>query len=162
MPTNKKEDFYFGLMMCCGMVVIMTSYNLFTNGLIGSLSIGGILVQFVIGFIIAFLLESFVVGPVAKKMAFSLPYNKTKKVFVILSLSFFMVTGMVLCMSLYGTIMATLSNVLMEESFIEKYLSTVFKNYIFAFPLQLLIVGPLVRFIFTRFVQVKRGSESLS
>ena len=49
---------------------MMTSYNLITNGLIGKLSFMAILLQLVLGFVIAFLLESFVVGPIAKKIVF--------------------------------------------------------------------------------------------
>jgi hypothetical protein len=102
LPTTKKEDFYFGLMMCLGMVVFMTFYNLFTHGLIGTISLYEIFTQLILVFIIASLLELFIVGPVAKKIALSLPYDKTKKVFMILFLAFFMVSGMVLFMSLYG------------------------------------------------------------
>ncbi|WP_028549077.1 hypothetical protein [Paenibacillus sp. UNC451MF] len=162
MPATKKEDLYFGLMMCSGMVVFMTFYNLFTNGLIGTISLTEILIQLVLIFIIASLLELFIVGPVAKKIALSLPYDKSKKVFVILSLAFFMVSGMVLCMSLYGLVASYLSNSLMGETLIESYFALVFKNFIFAFPLQLLIVGPIVRYLFVKFVKDKRVTESFS
>jgi hypothetical protein len=57
------------------MVVVMTFYNLFAHGLIGTVSLKGILIQFIMGFIIAFLLELFIVGPAAKKIACSLPYS---------------------------------------------------------------------------------------
>lgn len=120
MPTTKKEDFYFGLMMCFGMVVVMTFYNLLTHGLIGTISLKEILIQFILGFITAFLLELFIVGPVAKKIALSLPYDKSNKVFVILSISFFMVIEMVLCMSLYGLWTAYLSNSLIGESLLRR------------------------------------------
>jgi hypothetical protein len=162
LPTTKKEDFYFGLMMCCGMVVFMTFYNLFTHGLIGTVSLKEILTQLVLVFIIASLLELFIVGPVAKKIAFSLPYDKSKKVFVILSLAFFMVSGMVLCMSLYGLGSAYLSDSLIGESLLASYFSLVFKNFIFAFPLQLIIVGPIVRYLFVKFVKDKSVTGSLS
>lgn len=148
-------------MMCFGMVIVMTFYNLFTNGLIGTVSLKGILIQFILGFITAFLLELFIVGPVAKKIALSLPYDKSKKVFVILSISFFMVIGMVLCMSLYGLGNAYFSNSLIGESLLESYFSIVFKNFIFAFPLQLIIMGPLVRYLF-KFAKDKRITGSLS
>ncbi|OXM83270.1 hypothetical protein [Paenibacillus rigui] len=162
MPTTKKENFYFGLMMCSGMVLFMTFYNLFTNGLLGTISWKGILVQLMMIFATAFLLEIFIVGPVAKKIAFSLPYDKSKKVLVILSVAFCMVSGMVLCMSLYGLVTAYLSNRLTGESLVASYFSLVLKNFIFAFPLQLLIVGPLVRFLFVKFVKGKAMTESLS
>ncbi|RAV09894.1 hypothetical protein [Paenibacillus contaminans] len=156
MPTTKKGNFYFGLMMCFGMVVGMTFYNLMTNGLIGTISLKGILIQLILGFITAFLLEVFVVGPVAKKIALSLPYDKSKKVFVILSISLCMVIGMVLFMSLFGLGMAYLSESPIGGSFLESYFSLVLKNFIFALPLQLIIVGPLVRYMLTKFVLDKK------
>lgn len=76
-PTTKKENFYFGMMMCVGMVIMMTTYNLITNGLIGNISLAAVLMQFVLGFMIAFLLELFVVGPAAKKIVFSITRNKS-------------------------------------------------------------------------------------
>ncbi|MGG1662952.1 DUF2798 domain-containing protein [Brevibacillus sp. NRS-1366] len=103
-------------MMCFGMVVIMTLYNLIQNGLIGTVSLKDILFQFILGFIVAFLLEVFIVGPVAKKIALSLPYDKSRKGFVILSISFFMMIGMVFFMSLYGLGFAYFSNSLIGES----------------------------------------------
>ncbi|NQX60648.1 hypothetical protein [Paenibacillus qinlingensis] len=153
MPTTKKEEFYFGLMMCFGMVVFMTVYNLFTHGLIGSITWRGIVAQLFQIYLIAIVLELFIVGPIAKKMAFSLPYNKSKKLFVILFLAFFMVSGMVLCMSLYGLGNAYFSNSLQGESLLGSYFTLVFQNFIFAFPLQLIIVGPLVRYVFVKVVK---------
>ncbi|MGQ3477259.1 hypothetical protein [Paenibacillus sp. TY11] len=162
MPTTKKENFYFGLMMCLGMVVFMTFYNLYTNGLIGTISLKVMLLQFILCFITAFVLELFIVGPVAKKIAFSLSYDKSKKVLVILSLSCCMVIGMVLCMSLYGLGTAYFFNSLPGDSLLKNYFSLVFKNFIFAFPLQLLIVGPLVRYLFVKFVKNTRIGMSLA
>lgn len=140
-------------MMCFGMVVVMTFYNLFINGLIGIVPIKGILIQLILGFIIAFLLELFIVSPVAQKMAFSLPYDKSNKIFVILSISFFMVVGMVFFMSLYGLGTAYYFNSLGEESLLNSYYSIALRNFIFAFPLQLIIMGPFVRYIFSKFVK---------
>jgi len=162
LPTTKKEEFYFGLMMCFGMVIVMTTYNLFTNGLIGTLSLKGIAAQLALGFTVALLLEMFIVGPAAKKIALSLPYDKSKKIFVIVSVSFFMVAGMVLCMSLYGLGNAYFSNQLAGESLLDSYFLIVFRNFIFALPLQLLIMGPLVRYVFAKFVKEKRRLEPLS
>ncbi|MGX4586034.1 hypothetical protein [Paenibacillus chitinolyticus] len=162
MPTTKKEHVYFGLMMCCGMVVGMMTYNLVTNGLIGAISWQGILVQFVLCFLIAFVVESFVVGPVAKKIAFSLPLDKSKQILVILSLSFFMVIGMVLIMSMYGLATAYLMSPPAGKSLLGSYFSLVGKNFIFALPLQLLIVGPIARYVFKRFVKSKKTAVSVS
>lgn len=161
MPTTKKESFYFGLMMCAGMVVVMTFYNLIINDLIGEIPLKGILLQLLLGFIVAFLIESFIVGPVAQKLALSLPFDKSKNLFVILSISFFMVIGMVLCMSLFGLVTAYLSNGL-EESFVKSYITIASRNFIVALPLQLLIMGPIIRYLFTKFVKNQRMMESSS
>jgi uncharacterized membrane protein len=139
--------------MCFGMVVVMTFYNLFINGLIGEIPFKGILYQVILTFIIAFLIEIFIVGPAAQKIAFSLPYDKSKKLYVILSMSFFMVIGMVLFMSLYGMLTGYLSKRLGEGSLLESYYSIVFRNFILAFPLQLFIMGRLVRYLFAKFVK---------
>lgn len=62
---------------------------------------------------------------------------------------------MVLCMSVFGLITAALSNGLNENSLFSAYLMIVLKNFILAYPLQLLIMGPLVRGIFVKFVKPK-------
>ncbi|MFC9774474.1 hypothetical protein [Paenibacillus chitinolyticus] len=161
MPTTKKEHVYFGLMMCCGMVVGMMTYNLVTNGLIGAISWQGILLQFAFCFIIAFLVESFIVGPVAKKIAFSLPFDKSKQIPVILSMSICMVTGMVLVMSMYGLATSYLMSPPAGKSLLGSYFSLLGKNFLFALPLQLLIVGPIARYLFKRFVKSEKTAVSL-
>lgn len=96
----------------------------------------------------------------AHKIAFSLPYDKSKQIFVILSISLFMVIGMVLFMSLYGLGTAYFYSSLGEEEILKSYSSIVFKNFIFAFPLQLIIMGPLVRYLFAKFIKGKKMIES--
>ncbi len=54
---NEKRRFYFGLMMCLGMVCVMTFYNLSMDGLIGELTLIEGLLSLLIGFIIALALE---------------------------------------------------------------------------------------------------------
>ncbi|PFA63043.1 hypothetical protein CN378_18575 [Bacillus sp. AFS015802] len=153
MPTTKKENLYFGMMMCAGMVVVMTLYNLLINGLIGTVSLEGILAQLISGFVVAFLLEVFIVGPVAHKMVFSLPFDKSNGLYVILFTSLFMVVGMVSLMSLFGLGTAYFFNGIGNEPILESYLSIASKNFIFALPLQLVIMGPLIRFVFGRLVK---------
>lgn len=137
----------------------MTLYQVYTSGLIHTISLKGMLLLFILVFLTAFLLEAFIVGPVAKKIAFSLPYDKSKKGLVILSLSFFMVTGMVLCMSLFGLGMAYVTNSLGGGSLFAQYVSMVGKNFLIAFPLQLILVGPLVRYLFGKFVKGRGVAE---
>ncbi|MGC5775409.1 hypothetical protein J4O75_24090 [Paenibacillus pabuli] len=155
MPTTKKEHIIFGLMMCMGMVVVMMFFNLWHSGLLGKMSSLEILFQFVLCFIIAFLVESFIVGPVARKIAFSLPFDKSNKILGVLAMSFFMVMGMVLMMSIYGMISASLAHQPSSASVWSTYLHTIARNFSLALPYQLIILGPLVRYVFGRFIKGK-------
>jgi len=155
LPTTKKEHIYFGLMMCTGMVIVMMSFNLIYNGLIGRLSPLELLFQFVLCFVVAFLVESFIVGPVAQKVAFSLPFDKSNKLFGILAMSCCMVVGMVLIMSLYGMVTSYFADQLVGKSLLDTYLHTITRNFSLALPLQLLIIGPLVRYVFRTFIKGK-------
>ncbi|KOP69307.1 hypothetical protein AMS62_27515 [Bacillus sp. FJAT-18019] len=161
MPATKKEHIYFGLMMCTGMVIFMTIYNLITNGLIGKISFMAILMQLILGFVIAFLLESFVVGPAAKKIVFSLLRNKSSKIPMVVLMALCMVIGMVTFMSMYGLASAYHANSIAGDSLFSNYFSIFLKNFIFALPLQLLIVGPTVRLIFGK-IKANQVNKSLS
>ncbi|MBG0962507.1 DUF2798 domain-containing protein [Bacillus sp. SRB1LM] len=152
MPTTRKENLQFGMMMCLGMVIVMTFYNLLMNGTGGQIHIKEIALELIIGFIIALLIEICIVGPCAKKLVFALPFDKSKKVNIIIAMATTMVIGMVFFMSFYGMAMIYLHNGLHGESFVSMYFSIFIKNFIMAYPLQLIIMGPLVRFLFGKFV----------
>ena len=59
-------------------------------------------------------------------------------------MSFFTSCGMVIWMSLFGVI----TNIGLNSNFISAYSNALITNFIFAIPLNLLIVSPLIRFIF--------------
>ncbi|MCU5717339.1 DUF2798 domain-containing protein [Bacillus cereus] len=152
MPTTKKENLQFGMMMCLGMVIVMTFYNLLMNGSGGPIHIKEIALELLIGFIIALLIEISIVGPCAKKIVFMLPFDKSKKINIIIAMATAMVIGMVFFMSFFGMIMMHLHGGLQGDSFVSIYFSIFIKNFIMAYPLQLIIMGPLVRFLFAKFV----------
>ncbi|MBK5431951.1 DUF2798 domain-containing protein [Bacillus sp. TH25] len=157
MPTTRKENLQFGMMMCLGMVIVMTFYNLVMNGAGGPIHVKEILIELVIGFIIALLIEICIVGPCAKKIVFALPFDKSKKVNMIIAMATTMVIGMVFFMSFYGMAMMYLHNGLHGDSFVSIYFSVFIKNFIIAYPLQLIIMGPLVRFLFGKCVLKNKG-----
>ncbi|MCU5109694.1 DUF2798 domain-containing protein [Bacillus cereus] len=152
MPTTRKENLQFGMMMCLGMVIVMTFYNVLLNGTGGPIQIKEIALELIIGFIIALLIEICIVGPCAKKLVFTLPFDKSKKVNIIIAMATAMVIGMVFFMSFYGMAIMYFHNGLHGESFVSMYFSIFIKNFIMAYPLQLIIMGPLVRFLFGKFV----------
>jgi biotin transporter BioY len=140
MPTNKKEGIIFTTIMCSMMVLGMSMYNLLLHD---KLALIPLAVGLVPGFVVAFILDVFVVGMIAKKIAFRLPINKGSKLQLILTISSLMVLGMVTFMSLFG--------VLMEggipDNLWAAYSEAWRMNVIVALPLQLLIVGPISRTI---------------
>ena len=140
MPTNKKEGIIFTVIMCSLMVIGMSTYNLFLHG---NLNLSELLIGFIPGFIVAFILDIFIVGVVAKKIAFKLPINQNSKIQLIIAISTLMIIGMVTFMSMFGLIM----NGQMSSLTIATYLGAWGTNFIMALPLQLIIVGPFSRYI---------------
>ncbi|TNV69055.1 DUF2798 domain-containing protein [Trichococcus shcherbakoviae] len=140
MPTNKKEGIIFTTIMCSMMVLGMSLYNLQTHD---NLALIPLLTGLVPGFVVAFILDVFVVGVVAKKIAFRLPIKKENKLQLILTISSLMVLGMVTFMSLFG--------VLIEggipDDLWAAYSEAWRMNIIVALPLQLLVIGPMSRTI---------------
>lgn len=150
MPSNQKEGIIFGIFMCFGMVLIMTVYNTALHGF-SSFSVKSAIIQFVVTFIVAFILES-IVEPKARKLALSLPYDKSKEINFIMAISFCMVPMMVLIMSVYGLILTELM-IGIEGSIFIAYLKTLGLNFIVALPSQLLIVGPISRKLLAKFIK---------
>ena len=140
MPTNKKEGIIFTTIMCSMMVLGMSLYNLLLHD---NLALMPLLAGLVPGFVVAFVLDVFIVGVIAKKIAFRLPIKKGNKLQLILTVSSLMVLGMVTFMSLFG--------VLMEggipDNLWAAYSEAWRMNVIVALPLQLLVVGPVPRTI---------------
>ncbi|MNO27602.1 hypothetical protein D3C76_174800 [compost metagenome] len=146
MGRNKKEALLFTFIMCALMVLGMSIYNVaLMEGWSGTL-VKNVVIGYVPAFIVAFILDVFVVGKVAKGIAHKLVKEKDPMIKKIMFISFFMVTGMVLLMSLYGAIL----HVGFSSELPMAYLSAIGKNFIVALPLQILFVGPLTRFIFVK------------
>lgn len=151
MPTNKKEGMMFTSLMCFCMVFGMSLYNLLLHN---SFSWTNLFAGLVPGFVVAFILDVFIVGVIAKKIAFKLPINKESKIQLILTISSLMVIGMVTFMSLFGVLFEGG----ISDGLLTAYLTAWKMNVIAALPLQLLIVGPFSRAILTR-VQNKNVTQ---
>lgn len=155
MPTTRKEGLYFGSMMCFGMVVVMTIYNMFMNGLFGIISFKGIVIQFVLAYVIALVLDLFFVGPLARKVVSLLPFNKKNIPLFVMSMSTCMVFGMAFCMSFYGLVTSYLHAGVQNGTLYKDYLHIFTMNFIFALPLQLVVMGPVIRLLFIKFIKNK-------
>ncbi|MGG5315326.1 DUF2798 domain-containing protein [Enterococcus sp. AZ072] len=155
MPTNKKEGTIFTTLMCFLMVLGMSAYNLLIHQ---SFTLAALLTGLVPGFVVAFILDVFVVGVYAKKLAFKLPINREKKWQAIIAISSLMVIGMVTFMSLFGVMMEIgLTNHLFSD-----YLTAWKMNVIAALPLQLLFVGPFSRMILQKIQATNEETPAVS
>lgn len=144
MFKNKKEHFIFILMIATTMVFIMSCYNIaIVEGFSLSIFKHAIL-GFPLAFIYALIGDIFIVSKFVKIITSKIlkPNDSMKKVG--LCMSFFTSCGMVIWMSLFGVI----TNVGLDSNFISAYGVAIVTNFIFAIPLNLLIVSPLIRFLF--------------
>lgn len=148
MGQTKFQKSMFTLMMCFGMVLGMTIYNMLLNEGYSDQFFMNLLKDFWLGFFVALMLDIFVVGKLAKPLALSIvkPDENTKKIKIILAISSCMVVGMVLFMSVFGAVVSM--GFTMDA--IKIYPLCVARNFIMALPLNLLVVSPLVRLIFTK------------
>ena len=153
MGQTKFQKFIFTLMMCFFMVLGMTTYKIILNEGFHSNLLNNLLKDFWLGFIVALLLDIFIVGKLAKPLAFKIvkPTKETKQIKIILAISSCMVVGMVLFMSIFGAIVSSGFTI----DALKLYPLCVLRNFIRALPLNLLIVSPIVRFIFNKMFPVK-------
>jgi hypothetical protein len=146
MPKTKFQGIIFTMMMVFAMVFVMTVYNIsMETGGLKYATFGQAIIEMWPVYIFAFLIENFMIGPLAKKLAFRIVSPKEDKpIFVILATSSFMVSLMAPTMSMFTTIV--------HHGFVIDlpvlWLTAVFKNFPMALCIQTFFVGPLVRLIF--------------
>lgn len=149
MPQNKRESFIYTVIMCFTMVLWMSIYNVTLHtGTLNVQVIKDAWLGFPIAYVFAACMDWFVVSGLAKGFAFKyLVKPDSSTIRKVISVSCSMVVPMVIIMSLYGAVEASIrmgnfSNVL----FI--WLTNIPKNFVMALPFQLIIAGPLVRKVF--------------
>ena len=144
MFKNKKQHFIFILMICATMVYIMTCYNVALIEGFSSSIFKYALLEFPTAFIFALIGDIFIVGKIVKVIAPKFIKENDNMIKIGMVMSFLTGCGMVLWMSFFGAVI----NVGFGPSLLAAYGTCIAKNFIFAIPLNLLIVSPSVRFIF--------------
>ena len=144
MPTNKKEGIIFGICMCLIMVFFMGLLNISIH--LGGFNLNSIktcLIAFPVTFIIAYILETFIVGKINGMLLAHFVPNEDSKNAHILFNCFFIVTMMSLVMTIVGGLLGgdTIQTVL-GEFFIRWP-----RNFCAAFFLNILVAGPVSRAI---------------
>ena len=145
MPKTKFQEFIFTLITSGCMIFIMGVYNvaIHTGGLQAA-TFGHALHSFPLEWLIGFLCAFFIASKSSKYFAFRVARPDDRPIFNILCIQTFTVCTMVPLMSLLGTIESSG----FTSSLILTWIETICLNFIMAYPLQILIVGPLCRFIF--------------
>ena len=146
MPKTKLEDVVFTLFMVFVMVYAMICYNiaLKTGGMHRDIFLAAFH-ELILMAPIAFVLDFFLVGKIAKKTAFRLVDPEKENPFhLVLAISAVSVMWMCPLMSLAATILFKNAG----SEFIAVWLQTTVFNFPMAFFWQMCYAGPFVRFLF--------------
>ena len=146
MPKNLFQEIVFTVMMVFVMVYAMICYNIALN--IGGMTNEVFLLAFkelVIMGPIAFVLDIFLVGRIAKYKTFKIINpERDNPIFIVLGISVISVIFMCPLMSLAATILFKNAG----NQFVAVWIQTTAMNFPVAFFWQLIYAGPIVRFIF--------------
>lgn len=145
MPKTRFQSFIFTLITAWMMVYVMTLYNivLASGNFINQtflIALKGMWIEFIIIFLCAYFISS----RTAKYFAFRVVQPGDRPIAIIFFIQIFTVISQVGLASILGTI----KGYGLTIQFLPNYLITYCKNFIMAMPLQLIVVGPLARWIF--------------
>lgn len=152
MPTNKRESLIFTFIMCFAMVLWMSIYNVALHQ--GALTMGAVAqawLGFPVAYVFAMCADWFVAAPLAKGFAFRFLVTpaKSSPLAMTLAVSSCMVVPMVIIMSLFGAVeVASQAGEFAAIPFM--WISNIPTNFIMALPWNLLVAGPVSRFVFRR------------
>lgn len=157
MPINKRESLLFTFIMCFCMVLWMSIYNVaLQHGAINGEVVAAAWLGFPVAYIFAVYCDRFVASPLAKGFAFKylVTPGKSSPLAMTLAVSSCMVVPMVIIMSLYGACEGLfhlpggpLANL---QALPMMWLVNIPRNFIMALPWNLLVAGPVARFVFRR------------
>ena len=149
MPTNKKENIVFGICMCMIMVFFMGLLNICIHlGGFNLISIKTALVAFPVTLVIAYILETFIVGKINHILLKKFVKETDSKNAYILFNCFFIVTMMSFIMTIIGGLLGG-DNL---QTIFTEFLIRWPRNFCAAFLLNIFVAGPFSRFIL-RFMQ---------
>lgn len=145
MPRMKLQSVVFTAMMVFVMAFSISLYNIADNsGKLKRTMLWSTLGSMWLPYFVAVSYELTIAKPLAVKLAFRFVDPCGRPLFKILAMAIAMVTTMCSAMSLFITFMGYE----IDGELPLRWLSLLAKNYLFALCLQLLIAGPLVRFLF--------------
>lgn len=155
MPKNKFQDVVFTAIMATIMVYGMVVYNVALNtGDVSGTTFVAALHELPIMVPIAFILEFFVVGKIARGLAFSVMTTQDRPQFITYAISICICCIMCPTMSLIATF-------LFKEPSFGTWIKTWAMNFPMAICWQMFYCGPLVRLIFRLIFERKQVEEKV-
>ncbi|WOT06837.1 DUF2798 domain-containing protein [Shewanella youngdeokensis] len=144
MGKNRFENFVFASMVCFAMVFGMTIYNTILTTPAG----GSFVEEFQFGaflcvFALALVLELIFVSPIVRAIVKKVTNEKTPFIRKIMTMSLLMIFFMCTMMSLIATLFQGY-----EGSLLDAYTHMWMMNIVVALPLQIFIIGPIIRKVF--------------
>ena len=159
MPKNKFQEVIFTIIMVFVMVYAMICYNIVLNT--GTMTNETFLLAFhELTFMgpIAFILDFFIIGGLAKKIAFGIVDMRRDNPFhPVLAISAVSVAFMCPCMSFAATVLIKHAP---ASQIIPTWLQTTAMNFPMAFFWQIFYAGPFVRFIFGKLFPEKEKAAA--
>ncbi len=159
MPETKFQDFVYTLIMAFLMVYVMVCYNIsiHTGGLSNFVFIEAFK-ELPFMWIVAIILEFFLIGKVAHKLTFKvLDPKKTPSIIISYGISIVIVSFMCPIMSLIATIFINKPSL---DIFISSWLQSMVLSFPMAMCFQLFYAGPFVRFIFNLIFKNKLSKKA--
>ena len=154
MPKNKFQDVVYTIIMATIMVYGMVVYNVALNmGGVSGATFLAALHELPIMVPIAFILEFFIVGKIAKALAFTVVRPTDRPQFITYAISICICCIMCPAMSLIATILFK------DSKTFGTFIQTWGMNFPMALCWQIFIAGPLVRNVFGFFVRKKTGES---
>ena len=145
MPKTTHESIFFTLVTAWMMVYGMTLYNLVRlSGQFTNASFLLALKEMWLEYILIALCAYFLSGPLARRLAFRVVQPGDRPICIILCIQVFTV----LCQVALASILGVWHGYGFTSQFLPDYLSAYCRNFLFALPLQILLVGPLARALF--------------
>ena len=152
MPKNKFQDFIFTVIMASIMVYGMVVYNVALNtGGVSDQTFLSALHELPIMIPVAFVLEFFIVGKIARYLAFKVMKPTDRPQFITYAISICICCIMCPTMSLVATI-------LFKTPSFGTWIQTWGMNFPMAICYQMFYCGPLVRLIFRLIFERKKGA----
>lgn len=147
MPKNLKQEIIYTVMMVCIMVYAMVCYNIaLDHGGMENWIFFAAFSELPIMGAVGFLLDIFIVGSIAKKLAFRLfQPGQDKPIFIILAVSICSVWLMCPMMSFVACILFQDG---LHGQLLSIWIELTIRNFPMAFFWQLFAAGPLVRKVF--------------